>query len=366
MSRKRRSDGKRWDLITLKAKRRVPHPACLPAVLRVSTLSAAIYNHSVPQSRPRIDHEEIERAARLLRAGKLVAFPTETVYGLGANALDAEAVARIYAVKGRPATSPLIVHVASIEMAKSLVVEWPSSADQLAQKFWPGPLTLVLPTTPQRIPNIVTAGLSTVGLRMPAHEIALALIRAAGVPLAAPSANRFTQLSPTIADHVRRSLGSDVDYVLDGGACHVGIESTVLSLAGPQPVLLRPGGISRLQLESVIGPVSTFTEAPSGAHPAPGMHPRHYSPRTALFLTSDGNLPQHGRGVYLQYHHPPGRSDVVILQMPRSAPDYAAALYHQLHAADEAGYDWIAVELPPQSHDWEAVHDRLRRAASKG
>ncbi len=314
---------------------------------------------------PSISHDEIEQAARLLRAGRLVAFPTETVYGLGANALDAEAVARIYAVKGRPPTSPLIVHVASIEMAKSLVMEWPSSADQLAKKFWPGPLTLVLPTTGERVPPIVTAGLRSVGLRMPAHPIALELIRAAGVPLAAPSANRFTQLSPTTAEHVRRGLGSDVDRILDGGACHVGIESTVLSLAGPQPILLRPGGISRRELESVIGPISVLKQAPPDAHPAPGMHPRHYSPRTPMFLVNEGNLPQQGRGIYLQYLHPPSRSGIAILQMPRAARDYAAALYHQLHQADQGGYDWIAVELPPHSHEWEAVHDRLRRAASR-
>ena len=317
------------------------------------------------QPLPRANPDEIERAARLLRAGKLVVFPTETVYGLGANALDAKAVARIYAVKGRPPTSPVIVHVASIEMAKSLVTDWPKSADRLAQRFWPGPLTLVLPTTAEHVPSIVTAGLSSVGLRMPAHPIALDLIRAAGVPLAAPSANRFTQLSPTTADHVRRSLGLDVDSILDGGACHVGIESTVLSLVGPEPVLLRPGGISRIQLEAVIGPVATGTHTASGAHPAPGMHPRHYSPRTPLFLISQGNLPQHGRGVYLQYLHSPLRADIPVLQMPRSAPDYAAALYHRLHEADQGGYAWIAVELPPDSSEWEAVRDRLRRAASK-
>ncbi len=309
--------------------------------------------------------EEIDRAARLLRAGKLVAFPTETVYGLGANALDAEAVARIYAAKGRPPTSPIIVHVASIEMAKSLVTDWPSSADELAKRFWPGPLTMVLPTTSGRIPSIVTAGLDSVGLRMPAHPVALALIRTANIPLAAPSANRFTQLSPTTADHVRRGLGSAVDFILDGGPCRVGIESTVLSLVGP-PVVLRPGGISRVELEAVIGPISTATQAPSGAHPAPGMQPRHYSPRTPLFVVTEGNLPRHGRGVYLQYLHDPSRSGTVVLQMPHSAADYAADLYQRLHEADQGGYDWIAVELPPHSHEWEAVHDRLRRAASKG
>src|SRR5450755_3446474 len=171
---------------------------------------------------------ELARAAQLLRAGRLVAFPTETVYGLGANALDSEAVARIYVVKRRPATSPLIVHVASIEMAQSLAATWPEMAGLLVKKFWPGPLTLVLAKS-SGIPAIVTAGLATVGLRMPAHPVALALIEAAGVPLAAPSANRFTELSPTTADHVRRSLGSDIDYILDGGPCNVGIESTVLS-----------------------------------------------------------------------------------------------------------------------------------------
>ena len=190
---------------------------------------------------------EIERAAALLRAGRLVVFPTETVYGLGANALDPVAVARVYEVKDRPATSPLIVHVASIEMAQSLVTSWPEIADRLARKFWPGPLTLVLEKR-SVIPAIVTAGLSTVGLRMPAHPIAQALIRAAGLPLAAPSANRFKQLSPTTADHVRESLGDDVDLILDGGPCQVGIESTVLSLTEPQPVLLRPGGIARAEI----------------------------------------------------------------------------------------------------------------------
>ena len=346
----------------------------------------------MPQSLPLIDPAEIEHAARLLRAGHLVAFPTETVYGLGANALDAAAVARIFSVKGRPATSPLIVHVASIEMAKSLVAVWPQPAACLAQKFWPGPLTLVLPMSggnaaalaassgqapdsadgkgsagaPSQpaIPLIVTAGLPTVGLRMPAHAIALALIRAAGVPLAAPSANRFTHLSPTTADHVRRSLGADVDYILDGGACHVGIESTVLSLAEAQPILLRPGGISRPQIETVIGPINTAGAPDTGAHPAPGMHPRHYSPRTSLLIVIEGRVPEQGGGIYLQHLHLPNRRDIAVRQMPHSAADYAAALYQQLHEADAGNYDWIAVDLPPQTSDWEAIHDRLRRAAA--
>jgi len=310
-----------------------------------------------------VSQSEIATAARLLRAGRLVAFPTETVYGLGANALDPEAVARIYAVKGRPATSPLIVHVASIEMVHSLVAVWPDIADRLARRFWPGPLTLVIEKLPA-IPLIVTAGLPTVGLRMPAHPVALALIRAAGVPLAAPSANRFTELSPTTAGHVRRGLGSDVDLVLDGGPCQVGIESTVLSLAGPKPVLLRPGGISRAELVAVIGPVASAEEVRDGVHPAPGMHPRHYSPRTPLLLVKDGKVPDRGKGIYLRHKHPPSRADIKTVQMPATAPDYATALYDKLHEADATSYDWIAVDILPDSPDWEAVQDRLHRAAA--
>jgi L-threonylcarbamoyladenylate synthase len=312
---------------------------------------------------PVLDPAEIERAARLLRAGRLVAFPTETVYGLGANALDPEAVARIYAVKGRPQNSPLIVHVSSVEMAQSLVANWPDTADRLARRFWPGPLTLVVDKQPI-VPAIVTAGLATVGLRMPAHPVALALIRAAGVPLAAPSANRFTQLSPTTADHVRRSLGSDVDLILDGGPCQVGIESTVLSLVGPQPVLLRPGGISRTELEAIIGPISTSAEISNGAHSSPGMHPRHYSPRTRLLLVNDGKVPETGQGIYLQHEHPVSRPGVKTLLMPPEASAYAAVFYDTLHEADAAGYDWIAVDAPPDAPEWEAIRDRLRRASA--
>ncbi len=328
------------------------------------------------------DQAAIAHAAHLLRSGRLVAFPTETVYGLGANALDAEAVARIYSVKGRPAASPLIVHVASIEMAKSLVADWPEIAARLARRFWPGPLTLVLPKSQvgadalvrpaeQRsawtIPDIVTAGLSTVGLRMPAHPVALTLIQAAGIPLAAPSANRFTELSPTSADHVRCSLGSDVDFVLDGGPCQVGIESTVLSLASPHPVMLRPGGISRTELEAIVGPIALAQKVQAAAHPAPGMHPRHYSPRTTLYLATNGELPGEGQGqgLYLQHQHPPNRTDVAIHPMPQSAADYAASLYEVLHQADAGNYKWIAVDLPPSTPAWEAIHDRLQRAATK-
>jgi L-threonylcarbamoyladenylate synthase len=307
--------------------------------------------------------QEIARAADLLRAGRLVAFPTETVYGLGANALDPDAVARIYQVKGRPATSPLIVHVDSIAMARSLVTNWPDDADLLAREFWPGPLTLVLPKHAS-IPDIVTAGLPSVGLRIPNHPIAQALIQAAGVPVAAPSANRFSQLSPTTADHVRESLGNDVDLILDGGPCAVGIESSVLSLAGSQPTLLRPGGIARAQIESLIGSIATAADVSGGPHPAPGMHARHYSPRTRLLLVENGDVPEQGSGIYLQLKHAPSKKNSVTVVMPSAATEYAAALYEKLHQADQANRDWIAVDHPPLTPEWEAVNDRLRRASS--
>ena len=306
---------------------------------------------------------EIDHAASLLRDGRLVAFPTETVYGLGANALDERAVHRIFQAKGRPSTSPIIVHISSVAMVHSVVAEWPPAALRLADKFWPGPLTLVLKKQPA-IPSIVTAGLDTVGVRMPSHPVALALIGAAGLPIAAPSANRFTQLSPTTAEHVREGLGDRIDYILDGGPCNVGIESTVLSLAGNVPVLLRPGGVSRSQIEEVIGPVALQTEAAGEAHPAPGMHPRHYSPRTKLLLVRDGDVPGEGAGAYLQLHESPQREVREIVCMPQDAAAYATELYRMLHELDAKGYDWIAVEAPAESPEWEAVRDRLRRAAT--
>jgi L-threonylcarbamoyladenylate synthase len=290
----------------------------------------------------------IERAAELIRAGRLVAFPTETVYGLGANALDAVAVERIFAAKGRPRTSPLIVHVASIEMAREVAAEWPGAAETLARRYWPGPLTLVLPKL-AIIPDIVTAGLPTVGLRVPAHPMALELIRAAGVPIAAPSANRFTELSPTAAAHVATELA---DYVLDGGPARVGIESTVLSLVG-HAMLLRPGVIPLPEIESLIGPVETAAAPESGAHASPGMHARHYRPRTPLYLLGAHDAPPAGRGAWLRI----GR------EMPADATAYAAVLYETLHRLDAEGFDWIAVETPPETPEWAGVLDRLRRAA---
>jgi L-threonylcarbamoyladenylate synthase len=303
---------------------------------------------------------EIERAADLLRSGRLVAFPTETVYGLGANALDAAAVDRIFEAKGRPPTSPLIVHVSSMHMARLVVAEWPTRAELLARRFWPGPLTLVLKKH-AKISARVTAGLDTVGVRVPAHPVALALLRAAGVPVAAPSANRFGGLSPTLAEHVHASLGNRVDMILDGGPTEVGIESTVLSLAG-DPVLLRPGMISREQIEAVIGPVSVGdgTRA-EGGHASPGLHVRHYSPSTRLVLIGPRESLPAGRGAYVFIATP--RPAARAVPMPNQPEQYAAALYQTLHELDAERFEWIAVECPPDEPAWVAIQDRLRRAA---
>jgi L-threonylcarbamoyladenylate synthase len=291
----------------------------------------------------------VEHAAALIRSGKLVAFPTETVYGLGANALDAQAIECIFARKGRPRSSPLIVHVDSIAMARALAAEWPLAAEILAERYWPGPLTLVVPKC-AAIPDIATAGLPTAGLRMPDHPLALALIHAAGVPIAAPSANRFTELSPVSAAHVAESLA---DFLLDGGPSQVGIESTVLSLAGV-PVLLRPGVIPLPEIEALIGPVRPAPRVVEAAHPSPGMHQRHYRPRTPLYLLGPQDSPPPGIGAWLRI----GR------EMPADARRYAASLYETLHRLDQRRLAWIAVELPPDTPEWAGVRDRLERAAT--
>ncbi|HEU0051644.1 MAG TPA: L-threonylcarbamoyladenylate synthase, partial [Longimicrobium sp.] len=315
-----------------------------------------------------------EGAARL-RAGGLVAFPTETVYGLGANALDAAAVRAIYAAKGRPSYNPLIVHVPSPEAARGLARAWPDAAERLARAFWPGPLTLVVEKD-DAVPDAATAGLSSVALRVPAHPVALALLETAAIPVAAPSANRSTQVSPTTAEHVRRSLGDRVDLVLDGGACPVGIESTVVSLAGEVPTVLRPGTISIDQLRAVVGEVETASAQPSGraARPSPGMLDRHYAPKAevrlfdprspsadALAWTSDDDG-RHAVLVVSDLPHPPG--DVV--RMPADAGEYAARLYSTLHALDEEGYAVVWVERVSDAPAWDGVRDRLRRAATPG
>jgi L-threonylcarbamoyladenylate synthase len=241
------------------------------------------------------------------------------------------------------------------------VDEWPTMAQTLAERFWPGPLTLVLPKR-SVVPDIVTAGLDTVGIRMPAHPVALALLEQCHLPLAAPSANRFTQLSPTTAEHVRQSLGDRVDFILDGGPCAVGIESTVLSLVTARPTILRPGAVARSEIEALVGPVLVASETKAQAHPSPGMHEKHYSPRTRLLISQNGEVPQAGRVVYLRISRDP-QSVCEVIYMPRDPLKYAAELYGTLHDLDARKFDWIVAEHPPSNPEWEAILDRLRRAS---
>lgn len=296
-----------------------------------------------------IDASDLDRAAELIRAGRLVAFPTETVYGLGANALDPEAVSHIYEAKGRPTSSPLIVHVSDAAMARTLAADWPALADVLAARFWPGPLTMVVRKA-EAVPDLVTAGLPSVGLRVPSHPVALELIRRSGLPIAAPSANRFTEISPTTAEHVRASLGKKVDLILDGGPTRVGIESTVVSLVRNPPEVLRPGMITNEDLERAAG-IRWVQADTDGSRESPGLHPRHYAPRTPFYVLEPGEKPPGGHGQ--------------ILEMPDSAEEYAAALYARLRTADQEGWDWIAVEKPARSPEWTGILDRLKRASWK-
>jgi L-threonylcarbamoyladenylate synthase len=294
--------------------------------------------------------EELQQAANVVKRGGLVAFPTETVYGLGANALDQEAVARLFQVKRRPLASPLIVHVADEAMARTLTADWPERAHKLAERFWPGPLTLVLKKA-EIVPDLVTAGLDSVGVRVPAHAVALELIRRAGVPIAAPSANRFTEISPTTASHVRDTLGTAVDMILDGGPTQVGIESTVASLRRSPPVVLRPGMISRQQLEEVTGVAWGVEEDVPRIMESPGQHPRHYAPRTPFYVFASRTTTPAGKGL--------------ILEMPVDCEAYAAHLYAALHTADKEGWDWIGVLRPPDRPEWAGILDRLRRASAE-
>jgi L-threonylcarbamoyladenylate synthase len=319
----------------------------------------------------RPDSASIALAATVLRSGGLVAFPTETVYGLGANALDAAAVERIYAAKGRPQYNPLIVHVASAEQVLDVARDFDERARQLAARFWPGPLTLVLPKR-NEIPESVTAGLPSVGVRVPSHSVAQALLRAARIPVAAPSANRSTQLSPTTAAHVAKSLGDAVDLILDGGPTTVGIESTVVDLTSDGATLLRPGVISVPEIEAVIGPLvmATHTVADGVARASPGLMERHYSPRAELRIVGAGEIASaiaaersRGRraGAVVISVKPP-RDAHAVEQMPTDAAAYAADLYSVLHRLDDAGCDTIIVEQVPSGPLWLGVRDRLARA----
>ncbi len=319
--------------------------------------------------------EALARAAAVLRAGGLVAFPTETVYGLGARADDPLAVRRIFAAKGRPATNPVIVHVATMAQAASLAALWPARAEKLAQSFWPGPLTIVVPRAPC-VPLEVTAGGPTVGLRIPGHPAALALLNTVGLPIAAPSANRASGISPTTAAHVAAGLADTVDLLLDGGPTPGGIESTVIDLADDCPRLLRPGLITREMLASALGePVEWSAdreESPSAPARAPGQQARHYAPRAPLELADDdgaarvAELAHSGLCVGWLTCGPVGSSHVATLQveLPADPEGYAARLYAALHTLDARNVDRIVVGSVPGGADWLAVRNRLGRAAA--
>lgn len=326
------------------------------------------------------DPEVIRYAAGIIRDGGLVAMPTETVYGLAGNALSAESIARIYDAKGRPRHNPLIAHVSSLQQARALAAEWPIMADELASRFWPGPLTLVLKRK-AIVPDALTAGLDTFGVRVPDHPVALALIEACGVPLAAPSANRFTEVSPVTALQVARGLGKAVDLILDAGRTRVGIESTVVDVSGGRPVLLRPGMISRTTVEAVVGPTEMHATPlrEQDARPAPGMIARHYAPRAKIVLFEPERFAELQRDIAERLRHEPTLGMLLCtLKQPKQLPlavfyglsespvGYAAHLYEAFHAADEHGCSTLFVELPPRTSDWDAIHDRLRRAAHPG
>jgi L-threonylcarbamoyladenylate synthase len=316
------------------------------------------------------DAAAIAWAGGILAHGGLIAFPTETVYGLGANALDPAAVRRIFEAKGRPAWNPLIVHVADVAQARALAAHWPEAAERLATVFWPGPLSIVVPRGPV-VPDIVTGGLDAVALRMPAHPVALGIIRAAGVPIAAPSANRFTELSPTTADHVVQGLDGRIDAVVDGGPTTVGIESTVVDLTIAVPTILRPGMITCAQMEAVLGAamiVHKEAVADGEARPSPGMVARHYAPRGRVrVVVPDAVLEAitvaraEGCRVGALVCSAADAGDVCI-RLPDNADGYALGLYAALHQFDAVGCDVIVVEAVPADPAWQGIRDRLRRA----
>lgn len=299
-----------------------------------------------------------------------MAFATETVYGLGASALETRAVARVFEVKGRPRFDPLIVHVAERNWLERIVTSIPNLAKPLIDRFWPGPLTLVLPKT-AIVPDLVTAGLATVGVRMPAHPLALELLKRAGAPVAAPSANLFGHVSPTTAQHVADQLDSRIDYILDGGPCSVGLESTVLDVSGPVPIMLRPGGISREQIEQVIGPVKANRSVADEAtpHQGPGMLASHYATRTPLVIAElDDRLPAAPRIGLLALRPEPSleRFDAVeVLSADGDLAEAASKLFAAMRRLDALNLDWIVARLVPEVGLGRAINDRLRRAASR-
>ncbi|NOU23757.1 MAG: threonylcarbamoyl-AMP synthase [Methyloglobulus sp.] len=315
------------------------------------------------------DQTAIELAADLLRQGKLVAFPTETVYGLGADAKNPEAVKRIFAAKGRPVDHPLIVHIPDKAALTDWAIEIPEIAWKLAERFWPGPLTLVLNKKPD-VPAEVTGGQATVAVRIPAHPVALSLLRAFGGGVAAPSANRFCRISPTHASHVLEELGDAVDLILDGGSCQVGLESTIVDLSSGQPKLLRPGQINRLDIEKVLQMKLALPE--NSTIRAPGMMEVHYAPVTSTVLCTTQQLQtvfQHQKfqdkkiGIINYSLELVESPRVHIVTMPKQVDDYAHALYSTLRELDHLSLDIILVEQPPQKEAWRAINDRLGKAA---
>jgi L-threonylcarbamoyladenylate synthase len=321
------------------------------------------------------------QAAAVLKAGGLVSFPTETVYGLGADALRADAVGRIFAAKGRPAENPLIVHVAGVADIEGVAAEWPAVAAKLAARFWPGPLTLVV-RKHRSVPEIVTGGGPTVAIRVPAHPVAQALIRAAGTPIAAPSANASTHLSATRAEHVLRGLDGRIELLLDGGPTVGGLESTVLDVTVNPPRLLRPGLITPAEIEAAIGKIDAAEAAGSleigrDADPAaplrsPGMMARHYAPRVPLECVAPGDRErierlcrEHRRLGWLKLgaEEIDDACGVFAIEMPREPAAYAAQLYAALHALEAANVERIIATLPPEGDAWLAIRDRLSRAS---
>jgi L-threonylcarbamoyladenylate synthase len=315
------------------------------------------------------DNRTIYRAAEIIKEGGIVAFPTETVYGLGADAFNPLAVARIFEVKRRPYFDPLIIHVANPSNVEELVIEIPSNARKLIEKLWPGPLTVVL-FKEENIPDIVSAGLPTVAIRMPNHSMALALIKECKCPIAAPSANPFGYLSPTTAEHVRDQLGDQVDLILDGGPCPVGVESTILSFLEEKPRLLRPGGVSLEEIESIIGKVeiSPVEDRPS----APGMLLRHYAPRTPIVLDwneKNLNLYRDKNIGLLVFQEPKDNlkfHSVEVLSTKGDLREAAANLFAAIRRLDALNLDLIVAESIPEVGLGRAIMDRLQRATSKG
>lgn len=312
--------------------------------------------------------DEIAAAVEALRAGEVIGLPTETVYGLAADASNPAAVARIFAIKGRPSDHPVIVHLAEAADMSRWAREVPPVAAALARRFWPGPLTLVLPRAPS-VALAVTGGQDTVALRIPAHPVALAVLRAFGGGLAAPSANRYGRISPTTAAHVREDLGEQVRIVLDGGPSEVGLESTIVACLDGRVTVLRPGRIGVEAIEAVSGPVTTATAA---APRVPGSVASHYAPRTPVELIASAAVADvvtaHQRdGVRVAALAPSSPAEAAAVAWIVAAPDaerYGRDLYSHLRTLDQAGADVIVVARPPEAPDWVAIHDRLTRAAA--